>query len=50
MHSSRMGTARSSSRLLWEGGGLPQCMLGLETPQVWAWRSPLGVGLENAVQ
>ena len=56
MHSSRMRTARSSSRLL-GGGCLPQCMLGypwvwtwrLETapqdvaqrpPQVWAWRPP----------
>ena len=61
MHSSRMLTDRSSSRLL--GGRLPQCMLGyppgvgLETPlpHVWAWRpprpdpstSPLGVGLET---
>ena len=35
MHSSRMCTAHSSSRLL---GGLPQCMLGY--PPAWAWRSP----------
>ena len=45
MHSSRMRTARSSSRLL-GGGCLPQCMMGyppgLDTPQVWAWRpSPI---------
>ena len=33
MYSSRMRTARSSSR---PGGGLPQCMLG-HTPQVWVW-------------
>ena len=47
MHSSRMRTARSSNRQLWEGG-LPQCMqgyippgVGLETPsRVWAWRPP----------
>ena len=52
MHSSRMRTARSSSRQL--GGCLPQCMLGY-TPQVWAWRlpwvwawrTPPGLGLEN---
>ena len=60
MHSSRMRTARSSSRLL---GGLPHHMLGytyppgvgLETPQVLAWRPPQvwarrhppGVGLET---
>ena len=41
MHSSRMRTARSSSR---QEGGLPQCMLGY-TPWVWAWRPPPGVGL-----
>ena len=53
MHSSRMRTAHSSSRLRGGGGHLPQCMLGyppgvgLETPhlstsppQVWAWRPP----------
>ena len=45
MHSSRMRTARSSSRLV---GGLPQCMLGNLPPQVLAWRPPaLGVGLET---
>ena len=49
MHSSRMHTARSSSRML-GGGCLPQCMLGyppgvcLEIPQVFAWRPTLGVG------
>ena len=44
MHSSRIRTARSSSC----HEGLPQCMLGytplvvgLETPQVWAWRPPI---------
>ena len=57
MHSSRMRTARSSSRLL---GGLPQCILGyspsglgletplgvgLETPWLWDW-TPLGVDLD----
>ena len=36
MHSSRMHTTHSSSRLL---GGLPQCMLGCP-PWVWAWRPP----------
>ena len=57
MHSSRMRTARGSSR---PRGGLPQCMLGyttppgvgLETPPrcgprdslVWAWRNPPGCG------
>ena len=47
MHSSRMRTACSSSH--W--GVLPQCMLGctplgvgLQTPQVWAWR-PLHLGV-----
>ena len=71
MHSSRMCTTHSSSCLL--GGGLPQCMLGhsprcgsgdhppgvgLETPQVWAWRPspsqtpqpPPGVGLVSLPQ
>ena len=38
MHSSRMRTARSSSRQVGEGV-LPQCMLGYP-PQVWAWRPP----------
>ena len=55
MHSSRMRTARSSGRLLWGGGGLPQCMLGYPPgcgpgdtpPPVWAWRHPLGMGLET---
>ena len=58
MHSSRMRTARSSSRL--PGGCLPQCMLGYpsgcgpgnppgcgpgDPPQVWAWRhTPPGFG------
>ena len=38
MHSSRMRTVRSSSRLSW-GGCLPQCMLGYQpTPQ----QTPLG--------
>ena len=53
MHSSRMRTARSRSRLLGGGGVLPQCMLGYtpwvwawRPPWVWAWRSP-GVGLET---
>ena len=75
LHSSRMRTARSSSRQPAGGGGrggsLPQCMLGytnppgvgletplsagletplpdvgLETPQVWAWRHP-HMGLET---
>ena len=37
MHSSRMHTARSSSCLLWGGGGyLSLCMLGY-TPWAWAW-------------
>ena len=31
MHSSRMHTIRSSSRLSW-GGGLPQCMLEYQPP------------------
>ena len=31
MHSSRMRTIRSSSRLS-RGGGLPQCMLGYQPP------------------
>ena len=58
MHSSRMRTARSSSRLLW--GCLPQCMLGyppecgpgdplgvgLRPPRPGPSTSPLGVGLE----
>ena len=35
MHSSRMRTARSSSR---QAEGLPQCMMG--SPPVWAWRPP----------
>ena len=39
MHSSRMHTARSSSRLL--GGCLPQCMLGYTPPtQALVWRPP----------
>ena len=47
MHSSRMRTACSSSRLL--GGGVsasvhagipPPLGVGLETPWVWAWRTP----------
>ena len=61
MHSSRMRTARSSSRLL---GGIV-CLIACRdthppqvwawrtpqvwawrTPQVWAWRPPQGVGLE----
>ena len=52
MHSSRMRTARGSSRLLGGGGCLPQCMLGY--PWVWAWRppgcgpaDPPGVGLKT---
>ena len=51
MHSSRMRTARSSSRLLGGGGsasvhvGIPPGV-GLETPLVWAWRPPC-VGLET---
>ena len=53
MHSSRMRTARSSSR--WMGGCLPQCMLGyttplgvgLETPRPNPSTFPLGVGLET---
>ena len=52
MHSSRMCTIHSNSCLL---GGLPQCMLGYPLryepgdppPPVWAWRPPLGVGLET---
>ena len=48
MHSSRMRSARSSSRLLGGGACLPQCMLGYtphrcgpgDIPQVWAWRPP----------
>ena len=48
MHSSRMRTARSSSRLLGGGACLPQCMLGYtptrcgpgDIPQLWAWRPP----------
>ena len=42
MHSSRMCTARSSSRLL---GGLPQCMLGY--PPGVGLETPLCVGLET---
>ena len=50
MHSSRMRTARSSSRLL--GDRLPQCMLGytpqglgLDTPPE-LWATPPGLGLD----
>ena len=48
MHSSRMCTSRSSSRLMaWGRGCLPQCMLGYPpSPQVWAWRPPR-CGLET---
>ena len=53
MHSSRMRTVHSSSRL--PGGGMPQCMLGYthrgpgpgqpgpgpgNPPKAWAWKSP----------
>ena len=38
MHSSRMRTVRSSSRL--SGGGLPQCMLGYQPPPDQAHTSP----------
>ena len=52
MHSSRMSTAHSSSRLLGRGVCLSACW---DTPWVWAWRPPLrcgpgdppGVGLET---
>ena len=50
-----MRTARSSSRQ--SEGGLPQCMLGYTTPQLWAWRPPRcgpgdppGVALETTPQ
>ena len=47
MHSSRMRTARSSSRLLGEGVSA-SVHAGIHTrPRVWAWRPSLGVGLET---
>ena len=36
MHSSRIRTVRSSSRLSRGRGGLPQCMLGYQPPHPWS--------------
>ena len=41
MHSSRMRTARSSSRLLGEGVSASM-HAGIHTPWVWDWRTPPG--------
>ena len=44
MHYSRMRTTHGSSRLLGGGVCLNACW---DTPWVWAWRHPMGVGLET---
>ena len=48
MHSSRMRTARSSSRLLAGGGSASvHARIPTRSPWVWPWRPPLGVGMET---